>query len=144
VGRIVAIDYGVKRSGIAVTDPEQHIATGLKTVPTNEIMVFLKDYLTKEKVSVFVVGQPKHMNNTDSDSEKIILPFTEALRKQFPDIPVERMDERFTSKIAFQAMIDGGLKMKDRQNKSTIDLVSAVLILQEYIEYRQNYLNRMK
>ena len=137
MGRILAIDYGRKRCGIAVTDPLQLIATGLKTVPTAELMDFLKQYAQKEQVDTFVVGHAKQMDATDSESMQYIRPFVEKLKKEFPQIPVEMVDERFTSKIAFQAMIDGGLKKKQRQDKALIDTVSATIILQSYMEQKQ-------
>lgn len=133
MGRIMAIDYGKKRAGIAVTDELQIIANGLTTVPSHEIFTFLKDYLIKEKVDVIVVGEPRQMNNEMSESFRFIMPFINRLKKEFTDIQIDMMDERFTSKMAFQAMIDGGLKKKDRQNKEMIDKISAVIILQSYL-----------
>lgn len=137
MGRILAIDYGRKRCGVAVTDVMQIIATGLQTVPTAELMNFLKQYEQKEQVDTFVVGYAKQMDATDSESMQYIRPFVEKLRKDFPHTPVEMIDERFTSKIAFQAMIDGGLKKKQRQDKALIDTVSATIILQSYMEQKQ-------
>jgi len=134
MGRILAIDYGSKRVGIAVTDELRIIATGLTTVSTKEIISFLKDYINAEKVDKIVVGEPKKMDNTNSDSALIIEPFIKNLAKQFPEIPILRMDERFTSKMAFQTMIDGGLKKKARQNKSLVDKISATIILQSWME----------
>lgn len=134
MGRILAIDYGIKRTGIAVTDPERIIATGLTTVNTPALMQFLRDYCQKESVDLFLVGQPKHMDNTPSQSAAIIEPFVQQLSQAFPDKPVARIDERFTSKLAFQAMIDGGLKKKQRQNKGMIDQVSATIMLQDYMK----------
>ncbi len=134
MGRILAIDYGSKRVGIAVTDELRIIATGLTTVSTKEIISFLKDYINAEKVDKIVVGEPKKMDNTNSDSALIIEPFVKNLAKQFPEIPILRMDERFTSKMAFQTMIDGGLKKKARQNKSLVDKISATIILQSWME----------
>ena len=136
MGRILAIDYGQKRVGLAVTDEGQIIATALDTVHSKDIFQYLKDYTRKEKVDSFVVGEPKQMNNQMSDSVKFIDPFVRKLKKEFPDIELERYDERFTSKIAFQTMISAGLKKKDRQNKATIDKISAVLILQSYMKYK--------
>lgn len=133
LARILAIDYGEKRTGIAVTDELQIIASGLTTVETKKIFSFLTDYLKTEKVELFIVGEPKQLNNTESESEKIIKPFVEKLSLTFPKIPVKRIDERFTSKMAFQSMIDSGLKKKQRQNKSLIDEISATLILQSYL-----------
>ncbi|GAA3597272.1 Holliday junction resolvase RuvX [Flavivirga amylovorans] len=133
MGRILAIDYGTKRTGIAVTDELQIIASGLTTVNTKELLKFLKDYSTKEQVELFLVGEPKQMDNTVSESEIHILPFIENLKKEFPNIPVKRVDERFTSKMAFQTMIDSGLKKNQRKNKALIDEISATLILQSYL-----------
>ena len=133
MGRILAIDYGSKRTGIAVTDPERIIATGLTTVETHKLFVFLKDYCAKEQVDIFVVGEPKHKDNTPSESARLIEPFVQKLQEIFPDKQVARIDERFTSKLAFQAMIDGGLKKKQRQNKAMIDQVSATIMLQDYM-----------
>jgi putative Holliday junction resolvase len=133
MGRILAIDYGTKRTGLAVTDEMQIIASGLTTVETKELIVFLKNYIASENVEKFVVGLPKQMDNTASESEVYIQKFLQKLMKFIPDIPVERVDERFTSKMAFQTMIDGGLKKKQRQNKALIDEISATLILQSYL-----------
>jgi putative Holliday junction resolvase len=136
MGRIMAIDYGRKRVGIAVTDELQLIANGLTTVQAHEIMAFLKNYVHIEKVDVFVVGEPRQMNNQPSESLQYIIPFVSRLKKEFPEIPVEMLDERFTSKMAFQTMIDGGLKKKDRQNKELVDTISAAIILQSYLSAR--------
>ena len=133
MGRIIAIDYGTKRTGIAVTDELQIIASGLTTVATDELLPFLKDYCTKESIELFVIGLPKQMDNTASESEVYIKSFIADLEKLLPDIPIERVDERFTSKMAFQTMINSGLKKKQRQNKSLIDEISATLILQSYL-----------
>ncbi|MCG7502467.1 Holliday junction resolvase RuvX [Tenacibaculum sp. Mcav3-52] len=133
MGRIVAIDFGKKRTGIAVTDELQIIASGLTTVDTSELIAFLKDYTQKENVELFLVGKPKQMDNSDSESEVLILPFLEKLEKAIPSIPIKRVDERFTSKMAFQTMIDSGLKKKQRQNKALVDEISATIILQSYL-----------
>tara|TARA_R110002049_G_scaffold253508_2_gene428863 strand:+ start:3966 stop:4376 length:411 start_codon:yes stop_codon:yes gene_type:complete len=133
MARILAIDYGLKRTGLAVTDALQIIASGLTTVNTKELLKFLKDYTSKEQVELFLVGEPKQMDNTASESEALILPFLEKLKKQFPKIPFKRVDERFTSKMAFQTMIDSGLKKNQRKNKALIDEISATLILQSYL-----------
>jgi len=133
MARILAIDYGLKRTGIAVTDEFQIIASGLTTVASRDLIKFLKDYTKEEEVELFVVGEPKQMNNTPSDSELLILPFLEKLANAFPNIPFKRVDERFTSKMAFQTMIDGGLKKNQRKNKALIDEISATLILQSYL-----------
>lgn len=133
LARILAIDYGEKRTGIAITDELQIIASGLTTVDTKKIFSFLTAYLKTEKVELFIVGKPKQMNNTESESEQFIKPFIEKLSTTFPKIPIKRIDERFTSKIAFQSMIDSGLNKKQRQNKALIDEISATLILQSYL-----------
>ncbi|TMM28790.1 Holliday junction resolvase RuvX [Polaribacter aestuariivivens] len=137
MARILAIDFGKKRTGIAVTDELQIIASGLTTVNTNELLSFLKDYVSKEKVDLFLVGQPKQMNNSDSESEVLIVAFLKKLAKTIPEIPVQRVDERFTSKMAFQTMIDGGMKKKQRRNKALVDEISATIILQSYL-YNQH------
>ncbi len=133
MGRILAIDYGTKRTGLAVTDELRIIASGLTTVDTKDLISYLKDYVKSESVDVFVVGQPKQMNNTASESEVFIQKFLKQLTKEIPDIPFDRVDERFTSKMAFQTMIDSGLKKKQRQNKALVDEISATLILQSYL-----------
>ncbi len=133
MARILAIDYGVKRTGIAVTDELQIIASGLITVKTGELIKFLIDYTNEEQVELFIVGLPKQMNNSDSESEKHILSFLKQLKKSLPKIPIKRIDERFTSKIAFQTMIDSGLKKKQRRNKGLVDEISATIILQSYL-----------
>lgn len=137
MSRILAIDYGRKRTGIAVTDPMQIIANGLTTVPTHKLVDFLLDYVGREKVERIVVGHPKRMNNEDSESMRYIVPFLNRLKKVLPEIPVELVDERFTSVLAHQAMIDGGLKKKARQNKALVDEISATIILQSYLESRR-------
>ena len=133
MARILAIDYGLKRTGIAVTDELQIIASGLTTVSTNELLIFLKEYIKNEDVELFLVCEPKQLDNTASESEVLIKPFLEKLKKQHPNIPIIRIDERFTSKMAFQTMIDSGLKKKQRQNKALVDEISATLILQSYL-----------
>jgi putative Holliday junction resolvase len=133
LGRVLAIDFGKKRTGIAVTDELQIIASGLTTVNTSELIPFLKEYVTKEKVELFLVGKPKQMNNSDSESEALIVPFLKKLLKQIPEIPMQRVDERFTSKMAFQTMIDGGLNKNQRRNKALVDEISATIILQSYL-----------
>lgn len=133
MGRVLAFDFGEKRTGIAVTDELQIIASGLTTVDTKKIFSFLTEYLKKETVELFIVGEPKQMNNTASESEQFIQPFLKKLNTTFPKIPIKRIDERFTSKMAFQSMIDSGLKKKQRQNKALVDEISATLILQSYL-----------
>lgn len=133
MGRILALDYGTKRTGLAVTDEMQIIASGLTTVDTKQLIVFLKNYIATENVEKFIVGLPKQMDNTASESEVYIQKFLKQLKKSIPDVPVERVDERFTSKMAFQTMIDSGLKKKQRKNKALVDEISATLILQSYL-----------
>lgn len=133
MGRLLAIDYGMVRTGIAITDELQIIASGLTTVLTNDLIPFLKEYVSKESVELILIGEPKQMNNEPSESETAILHFIKKLRKDIPDIPFERVDERFTSKMAMQTMIASGLSKKKRQNKALIDEISATLILQSYL-----------
>lgn len=133
MGRLLAIDYGSKRTGIAVTDEMQIIASGLTTVDTKTLMDFLKSYITKETVNLILIGLPKQMNNELSESEPLILKFIKRLTKELPDMPIQRVDERFTSKMAFQTMIDSGLNKKKRKNKALVDEISATLILQSYL-----------
>jgi len=133
LGRLLALDYGKKRTGIAITDELQLIASGLTTVRTFELIDFLKEYTEKENVQKFIVGEPRQMDNTPSESEALIAPFLNRLKKVFPHIPVERHDERFTSKMAFQTMIDSGLKKKKRRDKALVDEISATIILQAYL-----------
>ena len=133
MSRILSIDYGKKKTGIAVTDPMQIIANGLTTVETSKIW----DYLSKNEVERLIIGLPKQMNNEPSESMKYINPFVGRFKKLYPNIPVEFVDERFTSKLAFQAMIDGGLKKKERQNKALVDEISATIILQSYLETKK-------
>jgi putative holliday junction resolvase len=136
LARILAIDYGEKRTGIAITDDLQIIASGLTTVDTKKIFSFLTEYLKNENVELFVVGEPKQLNNTESESEQFIKSFILKLSTTFPKIPIKRIDERFTSKMAFQSMIDSGLKKKQRQNKALIDEISATIILQSYLNQK--------
>lgn len=133
MARIIAIDYGTKRSGIAVTDELQLIASGLTTVNTKELMSFLKEYLAKEPVEAMVIGEPKRMSGEASDVEQDILRFRESVTKTFPTLAIIRQDERFTSKMAFQTMIDSGIGKKKRQNKALVDQISATIILQDYL-----------
>ncbi len=138
MGRILAFDYGKKRIGIAVTDPLQMIANALDTVSPNDVFKFIADYTAKEQVEMFVVGLPKTVKNEASESMKYIEPFVKALKNKFPNIPVEMYDERFTSVLAHQAMIVGGVKKKERkENKELVDRVSATIILQSFLESRR-------
>jgi len=136
LGRILALDIGRKRTGIAVTDPLNIIANGLTTVPTHLVYDFITDYIKKEKVDFLVIGYPKQMNNQPSDAVIYIDPVINRIKKLFPDFKIELVDERYTSKLAFQTMIDGGVKKKDRQNKALVDTISATIILQSYMESR--------
>ena len=134
MGRLLAIDYGTKRTGIAVSDTLKIIANGLTTVPTHTLIEFLTTYLSKEDVESIIVGLPKQMNNEFSESMKHIAPFVNKIKKVFPNINIEYYDERFTSAIAHKTMLEGGLKKKDRQNKALVDEISATIILQDYME----------
>jgi len=138
MGRILAIDYGQKRVGLAVTDELQMIAGALTTVPNKDILTFLSEYLKKEHVDRIVVGEPRQMNGLPSESAAMIEAFVRSLKKRFPEVIIERVDERFTSKMASQAILFSGTKKKVRQDKSLVDKVSAVLILQSYLEMRSN------
>ena len=137
MARILAIDYGTKRVGLAVTDPLKIIASALNTVHAKDVIVYLKNYTTKEEVERFVVGLPKRLDGSDSQSAVHIENFVNLLRKNFPNIPIERVDERFTSTIATRSLLEMGLKKKDRANKGNVDQVSAVLILQTYLQMVQ-------
>ncbi len=133
MARILAIDYGQKRTGIAVTDELQIIASGLTTIPSATVIDFLKDYFQKENVEAVLIGEPKQMNGQPSQSASIIKGFVTHFTNHFPDMKVIRVDERFTSKIAFQSMIDSGLNKKKRQDKGLIDEISATIMLQDYL-----------
>jgi putative Holliday junction resolvase len=137
VGRLMAIDYGLKRVGLAVSDNMQVIATALNTVPTVDIFPYLKDYMTREQVDAIVVGDPKQLDNTPSESAKAVHLFVEELGNQFPDIDIYKIDERFTSKIASQTIAKSGKTKKARQEKGLIDTVAAVLILQDFMKMKQ-------
>lgn len=132
--RIIAIDYGGKRTGLAVTDPLKIIASALETVPTATLLPYLKSYVEREPVEAFVIGNPKGLDGKATDASPLIENFVEILKKEFPLLPVYLHDERFTSKMAVRAMIDSGMKKKDRQVKGTIDKISAVIILQSFME----------
>ena len=134
MARIMAFDFGTKRLGIAVTDPMQLFATGLTTIHPKDVIEFLKKYLQTEQIETFIVGEPKQMDGTPSQSAPQVKGFVTILKKNFPDIPVEMMDERFTSKMASATIAQSGLKKSDRQNKALIDTVSATIILQSYME----------
>ena len=138
MARIISIDYGRKRVGIAVTDPQQIIATRLTTIPTHTIWDFLNEYFQKEKVEIVVVGYPKQLNNEASEAVRYINPFLKKFQIEYPNMKLEILDERFTSKMAFQTMIDGGLKKQKRQDKALIDGISATIILQSFLEQKRN------
>tara|TARA_R110000787_G_scaffold41071_16_gene101649 strand:- start:1516 stop:1929 length:414 start_codon:yes stop_codon:yes gene_type:complete len=133
MARLLAIDYGTKRTGIAVTDEMQLIASGLTTVPTEKLIPFLKNYFDEEKVELVIIGEPKQKDGTHSSVEEEIKKFIQKFLEVFSEMKIDRMDERFTSKMAFQTMIDSGLKKKQRQNKALIDEISATIILQDYL-----------
>jgi putative Holliday junction resolvase len=138
MARVIAIDYGQKRVGIAVTDELQIIASGLTTVNVQDIIPFLEDYFSKNDVECIVVGEAKDLKNNPSESARFIEPFVKHLHRKFKHIKIERIDERFTSKMAFQTMIDSGLKKKARRNKALIDEISATIILQSYMEQKRS------
>jgi putative Holliday junction resolvase len=137
MGRVLAIDYGTKRTGIAVTDPLRIIATPLETVPSAQLLNFLSVYTKKETVDEFVVGMPKTLANEDSAIAPLVRRFVEQLKRTFPDKPVHLADERFTTSIAQRAMIDGGMKKKDRQEKGAVDKISATIILQSFLDAKR-------
>jgi putative Holliday junction resolvase len=131
--RILAIDYGLKRTGLAVTDPLQIIATGLITIESPKLISFLKDYFSKEQVELILIGDPKNMDDTDTHATPLVKKCIRELQKNFPDIPIQKVDERFTSKMASRAMIEMGMKKKQRRNKALVDEIAATILLQEYL-----------
>lgn len=133
MARIIAIDFGTKRIGLAVTDPNQIIATALDTVASSTIIEYLKNYIEKEIVELIIIGEPKHLNGNESGPVEALANFTKALTTLFPKIPIKKVDERFTSKIAFQSMVQSGMNKKKRMEKGNIDKISAVIILQDYL-----------
>lgn len=135
MARIICIDYGGKRTGIAVTDPLQIIATGLTTVDSKNLISFLKKYFSEQQVELIVIGHPKNLDDTDTHATPLVKEAVEELQKQFPHIPVKMVDERFTSKMAKQAMIEMGMKKKERRNKKTVDEIAATMMLQEYMQF---------
>jgi len=137
MARIVCIDYGGKRTGIAVTDPLQIIATGLTTVDSKDLVSFLKKYFLHEKVELIVIGEPKNLDNSDTHATPLVKEAIIKLQKEFPQIPIKTIDERFTSKLAKQAMIEMGMKKKDRRNKRTVDEIAATMMLQEFLQTYQ-------
>lgn len=136
MGRLLAIDYGTKRVGLAVTDPLQIIASPLNTIHSKDVIAFLKDYHAKEQVEAFIVGMPKNLNNQDTNATSLVRQFVKLLEKNFPEMPIHLIDERFTSKMALQTMIAGGTKKKDRAKKENLDKISATIILQSYLAYK--------
>ena len=138
MGRILGIDYGRKRTGVAVTDPLKIVAGNLATVPTHTLMQFIKDYIMREPVECIVVGQPTQLNGEPSESMRYITPFVNRLHKELPDMPIVMYDERFTSTIAHQAMIDGGMKKSDRRDKSRVDAIAATIILNDFLQSKYN------
>lgn len=141
MSRILSIDYGKKRTGLAVTDPLQIIANGLATIDTSTLFEFLQDYLEKENVERIVIGQPRQTNGQDSENMKRIQPFVNRLRKIYPNIPIDYFDERYTSVLAHKAIIESGIRKKARQNKPLVDKISATIILQDYMEMRRQMHN---
>ena len=139
MGRILAIDFGRKRTGIAVTDCLKIVANGLDTVPTHKVVEFLKQYTAKEPVELIVVGEPKKLDNTPSESQNYLHAFLNTLREAFPDMPIEMFDERFTSTIAHQSMLSGGARKSTRQNKDIVDTIAATIILNDYLQSKQRF-----
>jgi putative holliday junction resolvase len=137
MGRIMAIDYGLKRTGLAVTDPFQIIATGLTTVESSQLIPFLKDYFKKEPVELLLIGEPKNLDDSDTHATPLVRQVMVRLQREFPTIPLRPVDERYTSKMASRAMIDMGLKKKQRRNKALVDEIAATILLQEYLEKKQ-------
>lgn len=138
MARILGIDYGRKRCGVAVTDPLKIIASALGTVPTHTLLSYISDYISREEVELIVIGEPSQLNGQPSESMRYIKPFVEQLRQKLPQMPVVMYDERFTSTIAHRAMIDGGMKKSDRKDKSRVDSIAATIILNDYLESRNN------
>ena len=134
MARIMAIDYGLKRTGIAVTDPFQIIATGLTTVESPKLILFLKDYIKREPVELILIGEPKNWDDSDTHATPLVREVMIKLQREFPAIPLKPVDERFTSKMASRAMIEMGMKKKQRQNKALVDEIAATILLQEYLE----------
>ena len=139
MARILSIDYGKKRTGLAVTDPQQMIASGLATVSTSELFEYLKNYVAVEEVECIVIGEPRQPNGQPSENLQRVQQFVNRWRKAMPNVPIDYFDERFTSVLAHQAMLDGGLKKKARQDKALVDEISATIILQDYMRWRQKW-----
>jgi putative holliday junction resolvase len=138
LARIIAIDYGLKRTGLAVTDPLQIIATALTTIESPKLISFLKDYFSKEPVELIIIGEPKNWDDTDTHATPLVKKIVERLQKEFPAIPLKKVDERYTSKMASQAMVEMGMKKKQRQNKGMVDQIAAAIMLQEYLRNTTN------
>jgi putative holliday junction resolvase len=134
MARILCIDYGAKRTGLAVTDPMKIIASGLTAVYTKDLLTFLKKYFQREAVELILIGEPKNLNDSDTHATPLVNQFIQKLKKEFPSIPVQKVDERYTSKLAMQAMLQMGMKKKERQNKKNADEIAATIMLQEYLE----------
>jgi putative Holliday junction resolvase len=131
--RIIAIDYGLKRTGLAVTDPLQIIATGLTTVESRQLIPYLKDYFSREAVELIIIGEPKNWDDSDTHATPLVEKCIKELQKNFPAIPIKKVDERFTSKMARDSMLEMGMKKKDRRNKALVDEIAATIMLQEYL-----------
>jgi len=136
MARIIAIDYGLKRTGLAVTDPLQIIATGLTTIPSQELVAFLKNYFAREPVELIIIGEPKNWDDTDTHATPLVQAIIKRLGKEFPAMPLQTVDERYTSKMASQAMLDMGMKKMQRRNKALVDEIAATIMLQEYLRQR--------
>jgi len=136
MARILCIDYGLKRTGIAVTDPLKIIASGLTALDTKDVLPFLKNYFQQEQVELILLGEPKNLDDTDTHATSLVNEFQKKLQKEFPSIPVEKIDERYTSKMAVRAMLEMGMKKKDRRNKKNVDEIAATIMLQEYLAQR--------
>lgn len=136
MSRILSIDYGLKRTGLAVTDPLQIIATGLMTIDSQKLIPFLKDYFQKEAVELILIGEPKNWDDSDTHATPLVNAIIKRLKKEFPSIPIQTVDERYTSKMAKQSMLEMGLKKKDRRNKALVDEIAATIMLQEYLQAR--------
>lgn len=134
MARIISIDYGLKRTGLAVTDPLQIIATGLTTVESRQLIPFLKDYFAREEVELIIIGEPKNWDDTDTHATPLVEKFIRQLQKNFPNIPIKKVDERYTSKMAKDAMLEMGLKKMQRRNKKLVDEIAATIMLQEYMQ----------
>lgn len=133
--RILSIDYGLKRTGLAVTDPFKMIATGLTTVESRELIAYLKKYLAQEAVELIIIGEPKNLDDSDTHATPLVAACIAELNKHFPQVPVKKVDERYTSKLAVQSMVQSGMKKKDRRNKALVDEIAATIMLQEYLQH---------